>query len=131
MWSLRLALAAAAALVLISAPQAGLARQDAGPAAVVDMTFGLKFVPAEVRIRVGQTVEWRNKSFLTHTVTFDPALVEDPTRVSVPDGVAPFDSGRIGGGGTWRHTFTTPGTYRYICVPHEGHAMGGVVVVAP
>lgn len=131
MHSLRLALAAAAVLAFTAVPQDSHARQDAGPAAVVDMTFGLKFVPAEVRIRVGQTVEWRNKGFLPHTVTFDPAQAEDPSLVSLPEGVAPFDSGKIGGGGTWRHTFTKPGTYRYICKPHEDHAMVGVVIVAP
>ena len=129
MFSSRLALVAAAALAVITAPQA--TAQEAGPAAVVNMTFGLKFEPAEIHIRAGQTVEWRNKSFFAHTVTFDPAKAEDPSLVSLPEGVAPFDSGKIGGGATWRHTFTVAGTYHYICMPHEDHAMHGVVVVAP
>lgn len=131
MSSLRLAFAAAAVLALAAIPLSGAARQAAGPAAVVDMTFGLKFAPAEVRIRAGQSVEWRNKSFLTHTVTFDPAQAQDPSRVSLPQGVEPFDSGEVAPGATWRHTFTRPGTYRYFCKPHEDHAAGGVVVVAP
>jgi plastocyanin len=119
----------AAALLLASAPAAGA--REAGPTVVVDMTFGLKFEPATVHIRSGQTVEWRNKAFFAHTVTFDPAQADDPSHVSLPAGVAPFDSGKIGGGKTWRHTFTTPGTYHYICKPHEDHEMLGVVIVAP
>lgn len=130
MSSHRLAFAFSAALMLAAVPAAAPAR-DAGPAVVVNMTFGLKFDPAEVRIRAGQTVEWRNKAFFPHTVTFDPAQAEDASHVALPDGVAPFDSGSIGGGQSWRHTFTTPGTYRYICKPHEGHEMLGTVIVAP
>jgi plastocyanin len=128
MSSVRLVLAAAG-LLLATAPAAGA--REAGPAAVVDMTFGLKFEPATIRIRVGQSVEWRNKAFFAHTVTFDPAQAEDPTHVSLPAGVAPFDSGKIGGGKTWRHTFTVAGEYHYVCKPHEDHDMLGVVIVAP
>ena len=126
MSSTRIAFAAAAALLLTASPTPA---QDA--AAVVNMTFGLKFDPAEVRIRAGQTVEWRNKAFFAHTVTFDPAKAEDPSHVSLPAGVQPFDSGKIGGGKSWRHTFTVPGTYRYVCQPHEDHDMVGVVIVTP
>lgn len=129
MSSVRLAMAAAAGLLLLTATPAG-ARQ-AGPSAVVDMTFGLKFEPATVRIKVGQSVEWRNKGFFAHTVTFDPAQAENASHVSLPPGVEPFDSGKIGGGQTWRHTFTVAGEYHYICKPHEDHEMLGVVIVAP
>ncbi|MBX7249080.1 MAG: cupredoxin domain-containing protein [Caulobacteraceae bacterium] len=128
MSSVRLAFAAAA-LLLFAGP-AAVAR-DAGPSAVVNMTFGLKFEPATVRIRAGQTVEWRNKGFFPHTVTFDAAQASDPSHVVLPAGVAPFSSGKIGAGETWRHTFTTPGEYHYICQPHEDHEMLGVVIVAP
>jgi len=128
MSSVRVASVAAAAFLSMVDPMPAAAQEVA---AVVDMTFGLKFEPAEVRIRVGQTVEWRNRAFFAHTVTFDPARAADPSQVSLPEGVQPFDSGRIQGGGRWRHTFTTPGTYRYVCQPHEDHAMVGVVVVAP
>jgi plastocyanin len=121
-------LAAAVSAVAFAAPASA---QDSSPAAIVDMTFGLKFEPDTVRIRVGQTVEWRNKAFFAHTVTFDPGQADDPAHVSLPAGVAPFDSGKIGGGKTWRHTFTVAGTYHYICKPHEGHDMLGTVIVSP
>ncbi len=130
MRSYRSAIAVIAVLVLAGAPATVPAR-EASPAVVVNMTFGLKFDPAEVRVRAGQTVEWRNKAFFPHTVTFDPSQADDASHVSLPEGVAPFDSGSIGGGQSWRHTFTTPGTYRYICKPHEGHEMLGTVIVAP
>ncbi len=123
--------AVAAAALAVTAPLPTFAQERAQPAAVVNMTFGLKFEPAEVRIRVGDTVEWRNRAFLVHTVSFDPAQASDPSRVSLPEGVAPFDSGKIGGGKSWRHTFTTPGTYRYVCRPHEDEGMVGVVIVSP
>jgi len=127
MSSMRFACAAAAAMFLAAAAPAGA--REAGPAVVVDMTFGLKFEPETVRIKVGQTIEWRNKAFFAHTVTFDPAQADDPSHVSLPAGVEPFDSGKIGGGKSWRHTFTVPGTYHYICKPHEDHEMLGTVIV--
>ncbi|MFQ5934045.1 MAG: plastocyanin/azurin family copper-binding protein [Dehalococcoidia bacterium] len=43
----------------------------------------------------------------------------------------PFDSGNIDLEGTFRHAFEAPGTYRYFCIPHEGAAMAGEVVVKP
>ena len=49
--------------------------------------------------------------------------------MQLPPGVAPFDSGKLGGGKTWSHTFTAPGRYQYVCLPHEEHGMIGVVNV--
>jgi len=129
MSSVRVILAATAVAALLSG--APVAARDAGPSAVVDMAFGFKFKPAEVRIRVGQSVEWRNKSFATHTVTFDPSKSSDPSMVSLPSGVQPFDSGPVAAGQTWRHTFTAPGVYRYVSLPYQGQGMTGVVTVAP
>ena len=74
-------------------------------------------------------MEWRNKAFFSHTVTFDPAKADDPADVQLPAGVAPLDSGKIGGGKSWSHRFTVPGRYRYVCLPHEKHRMVGVVNV--
>jgi len=97
--------------------------------AVVDMTSGLKYVPATVTIKSGQTVQWRNKAFMSHTVTDDPAAVKDAAHVALPAGAAAFDSGDIKPGAVWSHAFTTPGTYRYVCKPHEGMGMMATVVV--
>jgi plastocyanin len=72
----------------------------------------LAFVPARLEIAAGTTVEWTNHDPLAHSVTAD-------------DGS--FDSGLIQSGATWRHTFTTPGTYSWHCTPHP--FMKGTVVV--
>jgi len=121
---------AAAALVLSAAPAAP-AQDGPPPAAIVNMTFGLKFDPPQVRVRVGEAVEWRNKAIFKHTVTFDPSKAADPSRVVLPAGAEPFDSGEIDGGKSWRHVFTVPGRYEYVCRPHEDHEMRGVVIVTP
>lgn len=72
----------------------------------------LAFRPGSVEVVAGTTVEWANGDPLAHTVT-----AADTT----------FDSGLIQPGRSWRHTFTSPGTYRYACTPHP--FMRGVVVV--
>ena len=49
--------------------------------------------------------------------------------VRLPAGADTFDSGDIGPGGSFTWTFTEPGEYRYICIPHEGAAMTGTITV--
>jgi plastocyanin len=73
---------------------------------------GLAFhVPTDT-ITLGTTVEWKNDDPLAHTVT-------------ATDGG--FQSPLIESGQTWRHTFTSPGTYTFYCTPHP--FMRGVIVV--
>lgn len=91
---------------------------------------GFQFVPRQVTIRAGQTVEWNNTDAVeTHTVTDDPKLARSPSDVSLPAGATPFNSGDLKPGQTFRTTFTVPGTYRYFCEPHSGMGMVGEVVV--
>jgi plastocyanin len=85
----------------------------ANAAATVTLTSGLRFDPKEISIKAGQTVEWRNKSVETHTVT----------------GMG-FDSGDLKPGTTFSHTFTAPGRYDYVCKPHHSLGMTGTVVVS-
>ena len=100
-------------------------------AASVEMSSSLSFVPAEVKIKAGDTIEWRNRSLQAHTVTTDPVLVREPRRVGVPEGATVFHSGPVWPGEIFRYTFSVPGTYRYACVPHERYGMRGVVIVEP
>lgn len=100
-----------------------------GVAASVDMTTGFAFEPGTVRVKTGDTVEWRNKSLFAHTVLDDPQ--RDPALTALPLGAAPFDSGRVPAGEVFRHTFAVPGTYRYKCTPHDDLGMTGVVIVEP
>jgi plastocyanin len=108
------------------------AREDQPAAAVtVRMTDDLTFEPARVAAHAGDTVEWKNTSSLPHTVTADARRAAEGKEVVLPPGAAPFDSGKIAPGGSYRHTFTVPGTYKYICVPHAAFGMAGEVVVQP
>ena len=103
-------------------------------AVVVKMTAEHMFLPEKITIKVGQTVEWVNEdtakaSTNTHEVTTDPDVAVDPSHVSMPEGVAPFDSHLIPIGKSFRHQFTVAGLYRYVCPPHENDGMLGEVTV--
>ncbi|MBM3764840.1 MAG: plastocyanin [Acidobacteria bacterium] len=78
------------------------------------------FDPATVNIKSGDTVEWTNAELITHTVDFEAPL---------PDGVKPFSSGDIEQDGTFKHTFTVKGEYKYSCKHHKNLGMTGTVVV--
>lgn len=97
----------------------------------IDMTTQLTYAPSTAQARVGQTVVWVNTSSMAHTVTADPSLAASAASVSLPPGAEPFASPLVSAGGSYSHTFTVAGTYRYFCQPHEGAGMIGVVVVAP
>jgi plastocyanin len=88
------------------------------------------FVPASVNIKAGDTVKWTNPYNITHTVTFDPAQAQTASDVALPAGVAPFGSGDIEEDGTFSHTFTAKGTYKYVCKYHEAMGMVGTVIVS-
>lgn len=98
-------------------------------AAVVNLNNRLQFVPSEMRVKVGDTVEWRNIETYPHTVTADPDQAARRANVELPEGVQPFTSGRLNSGASFRYTFTSPGIYRYVCLPHEGAGMLGTVIV--
>ena len=63
---------------------------------------------------VNSTVTWTNAGG-THTVTSDTGL---------------FDSGTLTQGGTFQHTFTTPGLYNYHCNFHVSLGMVGSIIVS-
>ncbi len=110
-------------------PTATTESNDTSGAPAVDMTDALKFEPQEITVSVGDRVEWRNTGNIAHTVTTDPSKVADPNGVSVPSGVKPWDSGLLGADETFSRTFKKPGTYQYVCIPHEGARMVGTVIV--
>jgi len=85
-------------LMALTAPLA-LAACGGGPAygppptdgvAVVAMTNTFSFVPDPLRVPVGTTVEWRNRSIAKHDVTAEPARSKE---VALPKGAVPFASG--------------------------------------
>jgi len=87
------------------------------------------FQPEQLTIRVGETVEWKNVGNSVHHASSDPSTAVNPAEASTPSGAKPFDSGFLQPGQSFTYTFTTPGTYKYICAPHETSGMLGEVVV--
>jgi plastocyanin len=80
---------------------------------------GLKFVPANVSIHVGDTVQW------TWAASGHSSTSGTPGN---PDGM--WDSGIQNSGFVFTHTFTTAGTFPYYCTPHGGCCgMVGTVTV--
>lgn len=82
--------------------------------AVAIMNFA--FAPAALTVKAGTTVTWTNKDGDAHTVT------------SQGSG-GPLQSAALGTGGTYSFTFTTPGTYAYLCTIHP--FMTATVTVTP
>ena len=120
-------------LVLLAAA-AGAAGLSARPAQakthpVTMNPASSKFEPQDIAIRRGDTVEWENTTSVLHSVTFDPAMSKVPGNVVLPEGVAPFDSGRMSREAKFAHTFTKAGVYKYVCKYHEGMGMVGTVTV--
>jgi plastocyanin len=83
-----------------NAPQSTAAEPNAPVVAHVAMK-NMKFSPATIEIRKGDTVEWKNEDITPHTATF-------PT----------FDSGSIDPDKSWRHTFSDAGSFPYSCTFH-------------
>ncbi len=101
----------------------------AGNIIAVEMNDNLRFAPTEITIKAGDTVEWRNTGSIGHTATADPGRAPGSKNIELPAGAETFDSGWVKGGQMFRHTFSEPGVYRYICLPHERARMFGTVIV--
>ena len=100
------------------------------PGIVVKMLdMPLAFQPNLIKIKVGDSVEWKNVGNEVHHATSDPSLAIKPAEVTNPPGAEPFDSGFLRPGETFTHIFTVPGEYKYTCVVHEAKGMIGTIVV--
>ncbi len=95
-----------------SATTSGGGNAPGGAAAVAITNFA--FNPATITVKVGTTVTWTNNDSAPHTITAD-------------DGS--FNSGDIGQGKTYSHTFSSAGTFPYHCTVHP--FMKATVVVTP
>ncbi|PPR45066.1 MAG: Pseudoazurin [Alphaproteobacteria bacterium MarineAlpha5_Bin11] len=76
------------------------------------------FSPKIVKVEVGDTVFWKSVD-KGHNVSF-------MMKGGVPEGVEKFTS-KISADA--EYTFTIPGIYAYICVPHKSMGMIGFVIV--
>jgi plastocyanin len=95
----------------------------------VEMNDQLMFAPREIEVAAGEEVTWRNAGKVAHTVTADKSKAADPSLVSIPAGTKAWDSGLVNERQSFSRKFDKPGTYRYICIPHEGAGMVGTVAV--
>ncbi len=68
------------------------------------------FSPSTIKIKAGETVTWVNNDNAPHTVTGNE-----------------FDSGTLNKNQEYKHIFSQPGTYEYICNFHT--SMKGTVIV--
>src|ERR1700740_1258444 len=112
----------AGALLLTEAAKSGAAQP---PVIVKMLDAPPSFQPAQVTIKVGETVEWQNVGNEVHHATSDPSLAIKGADVTDPPGAKPFDSGFLKPGQSFSLTFSVPGTYRYTCVVHEAKGMTG------
>ena len=110
-------------------PQQTERTTGAGNIIAVEMNDRLRFAPTEITIKAGDTVEWRNIGSIPHTVTADPGRAPGSRNIELPAGAETFDSGWVTRGGLFRYTFSKPGVYRYICLPHARARMLGTVIV--
>ena len=77
--------------------------------AIVNFSFS----PKEVTIKKGTTVTWTNQDSVIHTATSDTGV---------------FDSGDLSQGQSFSYTFSTAGTFPYVCTPHKANMKATIVV---
>lgn len=71
------------------------------------------FSPAQITIKAGETVTWRNADSAGHTVTSDSGSELDSPLLNITD--------------PYSHVFATPGIYTYHCTAHPN--MKGTIIV--
>lgn len=104
------------ALALVCAPSL-IGAQPAAAATHSITISNYAFSPAAVTITAGDTVTWTNQDHAPHnvTTTSSPVAVHGSTMQK---------------GQSWSYTFTTPGTYAYICSIHPDMEATLTVVAA-
>ncbi len=86
----------------------------AAPKTVQVAMRDIKFVPARITVKVGQTVRWTNHDKVQHTVASAALKIA---------------SEGIGEGQSYRYRATRAGRFAYYCTIHAGQT--GVLVVTP
>ena len=97
-----------AAIILFVLGSLEMARGATHAVAIADFAFS----PATLMITAGDTVTWTNEDQIEHTSTSTTGA---------------FDSGLLAQDESFSVTFTTQGTYDYLCTPHP--SMTGQIVV--
>jgi plastocyanin len=88
-------------------------RADGASAESADVEIsGMRFAPAEIRVKAGDKVTWRHRDRAPHTVTGRDASLASQT---------------LQPGASFTHRFDEAGTYEYYCSLHP--SMSGTVIV--
>ncbi|XGI84083.1 plastocyanin/azurin family copper-binding protein [Halorutilales archaeon Cl-col2-1] len=111
-----------------TAATAGVSREAAAQEGPGENTVGMFtsgstyfFDPIGLHVEEGTTV-----TFAIESGAHSSTAYED----RIPEGASAWDSGTISGQGeSFSHTFETPGTYDYFCIPHKSLGMVGRIVV--
>ncbi|WP_193309988.1 plastocyanin/azurin family copper-binding protein [Halorubrum halophilum] len=95
--------------------------------------------PRQITVAVGDTVVWKNTSARAHTVTATEGGIPSDAEFFASGGFDDYASaeaawnadfgGILESGDRFEHTFTVPGVYEYVCIPHRKGNMYGTVVV--
>jgi plastocyanin len=90
------------------------------------------FDPVGLRIQPGDTVRWIQVDGYHSITAYHPANGDRELRI--PERAQPWNSDVLlaeypAKGSTFEHTFTVPGVYDYLCIPHEAAGMVGRIVV--
>jgi plastocyanin len=117
---------------LIAPPRETPQSNPPGPVKLVQMNDDEPmYKPSSLVITAGETVEWHNNGQISHSVTDDATRAANPDDTLIPHGAESFNSGSIVPEGTYRHTFTVPGRYRYFSTSHELDETVGDITVLP
>ncbi|HVE97718.1 MAG TPA: plastocyanin/azurin family copper-binding protein [Mycobacteriales bacterium] len=105
-----------------ASPSAAPSKASEAPAAPGEViaTGENKFEPAEIKVKVGDKVTWKNAGGF-HTVTGGEESVDPASPIG--------DKSLADATSTHEVTFDKPGTYPYFCQPHVSIGMKGTVVV--
>ncbi|MGW7008817.1 cupredoxin domain-containing protein [Streptomyces sp. NPDC054933] len=98
---------AAGSTPTMTMPTNAATRTPAGAPVATDSVAikNFAFAPASITVKVGTTVTWTNQDTDAHTVTSQ-------------NNAGPLNSQPLNTGQSYSYTFTTPGTYSYLCTIH-------------
>jgi plastocyanin len=102
--------------LIVAAASSGAAVRGRKPATRTVVVQGMRYEPATLTIRAGDSVTWVNEDIVDHTATGSASA--RPA----------FDSQAIRVGKSWTHAFTASGRFDYVCTFHP--TMHGVIEVA-
>lgn len=91
----------------------------------------LKFEPAKLTIKAGDTVKWVNNKLAPHNAVFDANGIQIAEKAEAGKVAGKLSHSKLlySPGESYQSTFDTPGEYTYYCQPHRGAGMVGKITV--